>query len=83
MAIPFSRHILSNGLTLLIHEDHSTPLVAYHMIYKVGSKNEDPSLTGLAHLLEHSMFDGSVNVLILMSIFKTSEQLAMPTQRKI
>lgn len=62
MAIPFSRHILSNGLTLLIHEDHSTPLVAYHMIYKVGSKNEDPSLTGLAHLLEHSMFDGSVNV---------------------
>ena len=62
MAIPFTRHILSNGLTLLIHEDHSTPLAAYHMIYKVGSKNEDPSLTGLAHLLEHSMFDGSVNI---------------------
>lgn len=62
MAISYTKHILSNGLTLLIHEDHSTPLVSFHLVYEVGSKHEDPSLTGLAHLLEHFMFDGSVNV---------------------
>jgi zinc protease len=52
---------LKNGLTVLLHEDHSTPIVAVGVFYHVGSKNEAPGRTGFAHLFEHMMFQGSQN----------------------
>ncbi len=60
--ISFSRYSLENGLRVLVHEDTSTPLVAMNILYDVGSRDEDPSMTGLAHLFEHLMFGGSVNI---------------------
>ncbi|HEU5040872.1 MAG TPA: pitrilysin family protein [Gemmatimonadales bacterium] len=57
--IPYERHELPNGLTLLIHEDHKAPIVAVNVWYHVGSKNERPGRTGFAHLFEHLMFNGS------------------------
>jgi zinc protease len=60
--IAFSRFSLENGLRVLVHEDNSTPLVAMNILYDVGSRDEDPSRTGLAHLFEHLMFGGSVNI---------------------
>ena len=59
MAIPFSRQILSNGLHVLVHEDRTTPLAASTIVYRVGSRDEAPDRTGLAHLMEHFMFSGS------------------------
>ena len=53
------KYKLPNGLTVLLHEDHSTPLVSYHTWFKVGSKDEEPGLTGIAHLFEHMMFKGA------------------------
>jgi zinc protease len=60
--IKFKKDILSNGLKVLVHEDSSTPLVAVNILYDVGSKDEDPEMTGIAHLFEHLMFGGSVNI---------------------
>jgi zinc protease len=60
--INFSKYILENGLKILVHEDFSTPLVAMNIIYDVGSRDEDPAMTGMAHLFEHLMFGGSLNV---------------------
>lgn len=60
--INYNRFTLDNGLKVLVHEDRSTPLVAMNILYDVGSRDEDPELTGLAHLFEHLMFGGSVNV---------------------
>ncbi len=60
--IPFTRHVLDNGLTLLVHEDHKAPIVAVNIWYHVGSKNEKLGKTGFAHLFEHLMFNGSENV---------------------
>ncbi len=60
--IQFKRFVLENGLTVLIHEDHSTPMVAVNITYKVGSKDEDSDKTGFAHLFEHLMFGGSANI---------------------
>jgi predicted Zn-dependent peptidase len=60
--INYSRFTLDNGLKVLVHEDRSTPLVAMNILYNVGSRDEDPEMTGLAHLFEHLMFGGSVNV---------------------
>jgi zinc protease len=60
--IDFKRFTLDNGLIILIHEDHSTPLVALNIIYDVGSRDEDPEMTGMAHLFEHLMFGGSENI---------------------
>lgn len=57
--IPFERFVLSNGLTLIVHEDHKAPIVAVNVWYHVGSKNEQPGRTGFAHLFEHLMFNGS------------------------
>jgi zinc protease len=54
-----SRHTLANGLDVLLHEDHSCPIVAVNVWYHVGSKNERPGHTGYAHLFEHLMFEGS------------------------
>jgi zinc protease len=54
---------LPNGLTLVLSEDHSTPIVHLQLVYHVGSKNEKPGRTGFAHLFEHLMFKGSKNVM--------------------
>ena len=59
--IPFTRYVLPNGLTLIVHEDHKAPIVAVNVWYHVGSKNERPGRTGFAHLFEHLMFNGSEN----------------------
>jgi len=53
---------LPNGLTVVLEEDHSTPIVHLNLTYHVGSKNEKPGRTGFAHLFEHLMFKGSKNV---------------------
>ncbi len=60
--IDFVEFTLENGLHVILHEDHSTPIVAVNVCYHVGSKNEKPDKTGFAHLFEHLMFDGSKNV---------------------
>jgi len=60
--INFNRFSLENGLRILVHEDRSTPLIAMNILYDVGSRDEDPSRTGLAHLFEHLMFGGSLNI---------------------
>jgi zinc protease len=60
--IKFERFLLDNGLKVLVHEDHSTPLVAMNILYDVGSRDEDPGMTGMAHLFEHLMFGGSVTI---------------------
>ena len=57
--IDYSRHVLSNGLTVLLHEDHTTPLVAVNTLYRVGARDEEPDRTGFAHLFEHLMFGGT------------------------
>jgi zinc protease len=59
--IPFAKFVLDNGLTLIVHEDHKAPIVAFNVWYHVGSKNEKPGRTGFAHLFEHLMFNGSEN----------------------
>jgi zinc protease len=60
--IGFKRYCLENGLRILVHVDKSTPLVTLNLLYNVGSRDEDPELTGLAHLFEHLMFGGSENI---------------------
>ena len=59
--IEFQRVILNNGLRVIIHEDNSTPLVGLNLLYDVGSRDENPTRTGFAHLFEHLMFAGSAN----------------------
>jgi zinc protease len=59
--IPYTKFVLKNGLTVLVHEDHKDPIVAVNTWYHVGSKNEKPGKTGFAHLFEHLMFSGSDN----------------------
>jgi zinc protease len=59
ISIPYTRYVLDNGLTLIIHEDHKAPIVAVNIWYHVGSKNEKQGRTGFAHLFEHLMFNGS------------------------
>ncbi len=60
--IEFEEYDLPNGLHVILHEDHSTPIVAVAVMYHVGSKNEDPERTGFAHFFEHLMFEGSENI---------------------
>ena len=55
----FENYVLPNGLRVILHEDHSTPIVCVNVWYHVGSKNEGPGRTGFAHLFEHMMFQGS------------------------
>jgi len=59
--IPYKKFVLDNGLTLIVHEDHKVPIVAFNIWYHVGSKNEKTGKTGFAHLFEHLMFNGSEN----------------------
>ena len=61
LTIPYQKVTLSNGLNVIVHEDHSLPMVAVNIWYHVGSKNEEPGRTGFAHLFEHMMFEGSKN----------------------
>jgi len=60
--ISFDRFKLNNGLQVLVHRDKTTPMVAVNILYKVGARDEDPDKTGFAHLFEHLMFGGSVNI---------------------
>ncbi len=60
--IEFKKHTLPNGLKLIIHEDYSTPIASFNLLYDVGSKDENPDKTGFAHLFEHLMFGGSLNI---------------------
>ena len=57
--IDLKEYRLRNGLTLLMHEDHSAPIVSFQVWYNVGSRNERPGITGISHLFEHMMFKGS------------------------
>ena len=59
LSVPHTRTTLPNGLDVIVHEDHRMPLAAVNVWYHVGSKNERTGLTGLAHLFEHLMFEGS------------------------
>jgi predicted Zn-dependent peptidase len=60
--VQFDRFVLPNGLRVLVHQDTSTPMAVVNVMYDVGSKDEDPSRTGFAHLFEHLMFGGSVHI---------------------
>ena len=64
--IPFEKYTLPNGLQVILHEDHSVPLVSVNVWYHVGSGDEDPGRTGFAHLFEHIMFMGSQDVPVNM-----------------
>jgi len=60
--IKFERFTLSNGLRVIVHHDNTTPIVAMNILYDVGARDESPDKTGFAHLFEHLMFGGSVNI---------------------
>jgi len=60
--INFEKFTLKNGLKVIVHQDKTTPIVAFNMLYNVGARDEDESQTGFAHLFEHLMFGGSVNI---------------------
>lgn len=60
--VKFEQYKLENGLTVILHEDHSAPVTAVTVMYHVGSKNEQVKRTGFAHLFEHIMFKGSEHV---------------------
>lgn len=60
--IQFNRFVLNNGLRVLVHEDNSTPMAVVNVLYDVGAKDEHPDKTGFAHLFEHLMFGGSINI---------------------
>ena len=60
--INFEEYDLENGLHVILHEDHTTPIVAVSVLYHVGAKNENPERTGFAHFFEHLLFEGSENV---------------------
>ncbi|MBN8686584.1 MAG: insulinase family protein [Chitinophagales bacterium] len=60
--IQFDRFTLTNGLRVIVHQDLSTPMAVMNIMYDVGARDEDPQQTGFAHLFEHLMFGGSVNI---------------------
>jgi zinc protease len=60
--INFEKFTLSNGLRVIVHQDTSTPMAVMNVMYDVGAKDEDPGRTGFAHLFEHLMFGGSINI---------------------
>jgi len=60
--VKFNRFTLANGLRVLVHEDDTTPMAVLNILYDVGARDEDPEQTGFAHLFEHLMFGGSVNI---------------------
>jgi len=60
--VKFNRFTLDNGLRVIVHEDSTTPMAVLNILYDVGARDEDPDQTGFAHLFEHLMFGGSVNI---------------------
>jgi len=58
----YTKYTLENGLRIIVNSDYSSPMVAMNILYDIGARDEDPSLTGFAHLFEHLMFGGSVNI---------------------
>jgi len=62
LSVPVTMFTLANGLTVILHEDHSVPVVAVNVWYHVGSAREKPGRTGFAHLFEHILFEGSKHV---------------------
>ncbi len=60
--VKFNRFTLDNGLRVIVHEDSTTPMAVLNILYDVGARDEDPGQTGFAHLFEHLMFGGSVNI---------------------
>ncbi|SDC27938.1 M16 family metallopeptidase [Pedobacter soli] len=60
--VDFNRFTLANGLKVLVHEDATTPMAVLNILYDVGARDEDPEKTGFAHLFEHLMFGGSINI---------------------
>lgn len=60
--IKYDKFVLDNGLTVIVHQDKSTPFVCMNILYKVGAIHENPERTGFAHLFEHLMFGGSTNI---------------------
>ena len=62
ISIPYAKYRLANGLTVILHEDHSDPLVHVDVTYHVGSNREEVGRSGFAHFFEHMMFQGSANV---------------------
>ncbi len=60
--VQFEKFVLENGLKVIVHQDKSTPLAVMNILYDVGARDEDPAQTGFAHLFEHLMFGGSVNI---------------------
>ena len=59
LRVPSQTRVLGNGMRIIAHEDRTSPIVAVHLMYRAGSRDERPGRTGLAHLLEHLMFEGS------------------------
>jgi len=70
--IEFERHTLTNGLKVIAHHDDSTPMVTTDLLYDAGARDEDPAATGMAHLFEHLMFEGTDNI----PVFDTPVMLA-------
>src|SRR5688572_11615384 len=62
LVIPYSKYVLANGLTVIVHEDHSDPVVHVDVTYHVGSAREEIGKSGFAHFFEHMMFQGSDHV---------------------
>src|SRR6187549_2273648 len=62
LVIPYEKYVLPNGLTVIVHEDHSDPVVHVDVTYHVGSAREEIGKSGFAHFFEHMMFQGSDNV---------------------
>ena len=60
--IQFEKFVLANGLRVIVHQDASTPMAVMNIMYDVGARDEDPQRTGFAHLFEHLMFGGSINI---------------------
>jgi len=60
--IRFEKFVLQNGLRVIVHQDTSTPMAVMNIMYDVGARDEDPERTGFAHLFEHLMFGGSINI---------------------
>ena len=60
--IRFEKFVLTNGLRVIVHQDTSTPMAVMNIMYDVGARDEDPERTGFAHLFEHLMFGGSINI---------------------
>ena len=62
LSINYEKYVMPNGLQVILHTDHSDPMISYAIMYHVGSSRETPGKTGFAHLFEHLLFGGSENV---------------------